>query len=89
MDLYQRCKYYKEIENDKDQIQIRIDSISTNIEITQCQANEKNSVLEGELKRVVAERDRAVAAMENSVEEHNTNRVSSESLKYSNNHQKQ
>ena len=38
---------------------------------------------------MVAERDRAVEAMENSVEEHNTNQVRAESFKASNDHQKQ
>ena len=38
---------------------------------------------------MVAERDRAVADMENSVEEQNTNEVSPESLKDANDQQKQ
>ena len=45
----------------------------------------KKIVLEGELKIVVAERDREVSAMESSVKEHNTNQVNSESLKSANN----
>ena len=72
-DPSQRCKYSKEIETAKDQLQSRIAILSINIEITRCQANEENLVLEGGIKLVVAERDRAVAAMENSFEEHNTN----------------
>ena len=72
-DLSQRLKYSKEIETANDQLQIRIDSLSKNLEITRCQVSEENVVLEGELERVVAERDRSVAAMENSVEYHNFN----------------
>ena len=72
-DPSQRCKYSKEIETAKDQLQSRIAILSINIEITRCQANEENLVLEGGIKLVVAERDRAVAAMENYFEEHNTN----------------
>ena len=45
--------------------------------------------MEGELERVVSERDRSVAAMENSVEEHNTNQVSAERIKSANDQQKQ
>ena len=48
-ELSQRCKYLKDIETAKDQLQIRIDSISTNIGITWCQENEENLVLEGKL----------------------------------------
>ena len=39
-ELYQRCKYYNEIETANYKLQSRIDSLSTNIEITRCQANE-------------------------------------------------
>ena len=38
---------------------------------------------------MVADSDIAVAAMDNSVEDHNTNQVSAESLKVTNNQQKQ
>ena len=47
--ISQRCKHSKEIETAKYQLQSRIDSPSTNLEITRCQANEANVVLEGEL----------------------------------------
>ena len=61
-DISQRCKYSKNIETAKDQLQICIDSLSTNIETPRCQANEANVVLEGELERVVDEKDRSVTA---------------------------
>ena len=87
--LFQRCKYSKDIETAKDQLQIRIDSLSTNLEITWCQVNEANVILEGELKYMVVERYRAVSSMENSFEYHNTNQVSAEIIKSENNQHKQ
>ena len=36
-----------EIEHSKDQLQSRIDSLSTNLEINQCQSNEANVAMEG------------------------------------------
>ena len=36
-EISQRCKYSKEIETAKDQLQSHIDSLSKNLEITQCQ----------------------------------------------------
>ena len=54
-DLSQRCKYSKDIETAKDQLQRLTVSHSTNIATTWCQANKENVVLEGELKLVVAE----------------------------------
>ena len=44
-EISQRCKYSEEIETSKDQLQIRIDSPSTNIETTWCQENQVNVVL--------------------------------------------
>ena len=46
-------------------------------------------VLEGELKHVVAEREKSVADIEHPVEEHNTNQVSDEIFKAANYQQKQ
>ena len=77
------------MENSKDQLQSRIDSLSTNIEINRCLANKSNVVLEGELERFVSERDRPVADIENSIEYQNTNQVSAESLKSENDQKKQ
>ena len=62
-ELSWRCKCSKMIETAKDQLQSRIDSPSTKIETTWCQKNEENVVLEGELKRVMAEMDREVETM--------------------------
>ena len=88
-ELPQKCKYYKEIETVKDKLQSCIDSLSKNLEITRCQANQKNIVLKEELEYMMAERDRAVAALDNSVEDQNKNQVSTEILKAENYHQKQ
>ena len=88
-ELSHTCKYSKNTETVNYQLQSHIDSPSTNLERTQYQSNEENVLLEGELKHVVAKRERSVAAMDNSAEEHNTNHVSAESTKASNDHQKQ
>ena len=55
--LSHRCYYSKEIETTKDQLKSRIYSLSKNIDITRCQKNESDVVLEGELEPVVADRD--------------------------------
>ena len=82
------CKYSKEIETSQGQLQIHIDSLSKSIEINQCQENKENVVLKGELERVVDDRGRSVAGINNSVEEQNTNQVSAENLKATNDQQK-
>ena len=43
------CKYSKEIETAKDQLQNCIDSPFKNLEITRCQVNEENLILEVKL----------------------------------------